>query len=114
MPICDKLAHELYHNRKDFFEGYTLAGPTITFGFIIATLFGAGFHLLLGGDARRLAAFLLSGWLGFVLGHLIGAALNIEIMSVGTLYLFPAALGSCLALLFAQGVTRSKPRRMKR
>jgi hypothetical protein len=47
-----------------FLEG-RMTVPTAVFGFIVATLFGAGFHLAFGGDMRRLALLLLAGWLGF-------------------------------------------------
>jgi hypothetical protein len=52
-----------------------LPTPTITLGFIIATLLGALFHFILGGDVRRLALFLLSSWVGFGIGHLVGVLL---------------------------------------
>ena len=52
-------------------EETILPGPTATFGFILATLYGAGFHFVVGGDVRRLALFLLSAWVGFGLGQLL-------------------------------------------
>lgn len=75
------------------------------FGFIIATLFGAGFHLILGGDMRRLAVFLLVGWLGFLLGHLAGVFLEVNLMNIGTLKFLPASFGAFMALFFAQALT---------
>jgi hypothetical protein len=81
-----------------------LPGPTLTFGFILATLFGAGFHLILGGDARRLAVFLLVGWLGFALGHLAGVSLEVRFMNVGALRLLPASFGAVIALLLVQAI----------
>ena len=88
-----------------------MTGPTLTFGFIIATLFGASFHLVLGGDARRLAVFLLAGWLGFGFGHLAGVFLEFDFMSVGALRILPASFGAFLALIFAQAVTSNRGRR---
>lgn len=78
-----------------------MPGPSFVFGFILATFYGALFHLLAGGDARRLALFLLAGWLGFVLGQVIGAALNVTVLDVGPVHALTASLGSWLALFAA-------------
>jgi hypothetical protein len=78
-----------------------LPGPTFTFAFILATLFGAVFHLIVGGDARRLALFLLAGWVGFGVGHLIGIAFQVNLFNVGTLRLLTASLGAVIALVAA-------------
>ena len=85
-------------------------GPTTVFGFIIATLFGAGFHLLVGGDARRLALFLLAGWGGFGLGQLISMMFSINIFNVGTLHIMSATLGAVIALVSAHLLTSDKNR----
>lgn len=90
-------------------RGTRLLSPIATLGFILATLFGAAFHLILGGDARRLALFLLCGWLGFALGHLIGTTLQINILNIGTLRVAAAAVGAIIAVLVAHFLT-AKPR----
>lgn len=86
-------------------------GPTTIFGFILATLFGAGFHLLAGGDARRLALFLLAGWIGFGLGHMIGVMFSIEILNIGTLHMATAALGAVIALFASYLLTTDNTNR---
>ena len=78
-----------------------LPTPTITLGFIIATLLGALFHLALGGDVRRLALFLLSSWVGFGVGHLIGVLLSFRLLNIGALHLLPALFGAITLLVFA-------------
>ncbi|MBZ0277983.1 MAG: hypothetical protein K8I60_17685 [Anaerolineae bacterium] len=87
-----------------------MPGPTVTFSFILATLCGAAFHLVMGGDARRLALFLLAGWVGFALGHILGGILGINILAIGTLRTFPALLGAFVALVVAQFLTRRQSR----
>lgn len=72
--------------------------PTLLFGFVLSTIYGAGFHVWQGGSARRLLLYLLAGWLGFVLGHVAAEAFEIRLMMVGTLNLIPATLGSVVAL----------------
>ena len=85
-------------------------GPTTIFGFVLATLFGAAFHIIVGGNARRLALFLLAGWVGFGLGHLVGAIFAINIFNIGTLHIVTAAVGAIVALLFAHVLTNDKNR----
>ncbi len=82
-----------------------MPGPTITFGFIIATLIASLFHLVLGGDARRFATFLLAGWVGFIIGHFTGDYLSFNVMNVGSLHLLPAIFGAIVLLIFTQAMT---------
>ncbi|MCI0710842.1 MAG: hypothetical protein L0154_11840 [Chloroflexi bacterium] len=78
-----------------------MPGPTILFGFVVATLFGSVFHLIVGGDARRLALFLMMSWVGFALGHITGDLLGIEILDIGALNMLNATAGAFLAMLLA-------------
>lgn len=85
--------------------------PGLTFGFLLATLVGAAFHLIFGGDARRLAIFLLAGWVGFGLGQLFGILFEIDLFSIGSLRLFTAVFGALLALGVVQMLTAGQSRR---
>jgi len=85
-----------------------LPGPTLTFGFILATLLGSLFHLILGGDVRRLAAFLVAGWVGFGIGHLLGVNLGIDVLSIGSLRTVPAVFGAIVVLLLTHFMTASR------
>jgi hypothetical protein len=76
--------------------------------FTLATLYGAGFHLWQGGGARRLALFLLAGWLGFALGQWVGEALSIRVLMIGALHWLTATLGSVLALFAARWLATSE------
>ena len=71
----------------------------LVLGFFLATAYGAGFHVILGGPARRILLYVLSAWLGFALGHLVGDLLNVTILKIGAVHLFSASLGAWLALL---------------
>lgn len=68
-------------------------------GFLVATAYGAGFHLILGGPARRIVLYVLSAWIGFTLGHFLGDLLNIAILKLGAVHLFSASLGAWIALI---------------
>jgi uncharacterized membrane protein YeaQ/YmgE (transglycosylase-associated protein family) len=88
-----------------------LPGPTLTLGFILATLFGAVFHLIFGGDARRLALYLLAGWVGFGIGHLLGQTLEINLFNIGSLRVVSASIGALVALFVANALNMSRTRK---
>lgn len=92
-----------------------MPSPSITFGFILATLIGAGFHLIFGGDARRLALFLLAGWFGFGVGQVVGMLFELDMFNVGTIRMLPAAVGAVGVLSITRLMTTdrraSRPKR---
>ncbi|MBN1287712.1 MAG: hypothetical protein JXB47_20095 [Anaerolineae bacterium] len=65
--------------------------------------------MIVGGDARRLALFLLAGWLGFLLGHVLGWLLNIRILDIGPVHTLTATVGAWLALFAARLLTGAPP-----
>lgn len=75
----------------------TAAG--VVLGFLLATIYGAGFHLVLGGPARRILLYVLAAWIGFTLGHFLGDLLSINLLKLGPVYLFSASLGAWIALI---------------
>jgi uncharacterized membrane protein YeaQ/YmgE (transglycosylase-associated protein family) len=68
----------------------------------LATLYGAAFHFIVGGGTRRLALYLMAGWLGFAVGQLLGGAFNVTLLSIGTIHMVAASLGALVALLLAR------------
>lgn len=88
-----------------------MPGPGLVFAFVMATLYGALFHFILGGDARRLALFLLAGWIGFGLGHFAGLVLGVEVFSLGALRMIPATIGSFVSLFAVRALTTGQRRR---
>lgn len=91
-----------------------MPGPSIVFSFILATLYGAAFHLVSGGDARRLALFLLAAWLGFALGHAFGEMVGVTLIDIGPLHMLTATVGAWLALVVARLLTRQPIKRLSR
>ncbi|NJL57685.1 hypothetical protein HC928_23070 [bacterium] len=77
----------------------------MTFAFVVATLLGAIFHLVAGGDARRFALFLVAGWFGFGVGHLLADSLSLDVLRIGTLEMGGAVVGSLSALLLVRYLT---------
>ncbi len=86
-----------------------MPSPTLTFGFVLATLYGAGFHLMMGGGPHRLVAFLAAGWLGFSVGHIVGVLFDVTLFSIGAIRLLSASIVAGLALIFAHALTRQRP-----
>jgi uncharacterized membrane protein YeaQ/YmgE (transglycosylase-associated protein family) len=83
--------------------------PTVVFGFILATLYGATFHLIFGGNTRQLALYLLAGWLGFALGQVFGSAFAVRAFNIGSINTFAATLGAWLALFITRLLTGKRP-----
>lgn len=75
------------------------AAAALVLGFLLATAYGAGFHVIQGGPARRILLYVLAAWVGFLIGHFLGDFLNIELFKLGALHLFSASLGSWIALI---------------
>ncbi len=82
-----------------------MPGPTFTLGFIIATLMVTVTHMLVGGEARRLALLLLAGWLGFSIGHILGNLFEITVFDIGQLHLVSGLVGGAVALFAAVTLT---------
>jgi hypothetical protein len=61
----------------------TVLSPAFTVGAILATLYGATVHMILGGDGRRLAATIVAAWVGFWIGLAIAQIMELHVMSLG-------------------------------
>ena len=61
--------------------------PTLIFGGLVATLYGAIFHLIRGGGLGKLLLYILLSWAGFFLGQYIGERTSWEFINVGALNL---------------------------
>jgi hypothetical protein len=70
----------------------------LVLGFLLATAYGAAFHLIIGGPPRRLVLYVLAAWIGFILGHFVGDFLGIEVLKLGVVHLLSASLGAWIAL----------------
>lgn len=88
--------------------------PAFVGGALISTLFGAGFHLFFGGNGWRLGLYLLAGWLGFALGHIVGNFSGVTVGRLGPLNLLTATLGSWIALFAARWLANSDFRRAEK
>lgn len=81
---------------------------------MVATLYGSAFHLIVGGGARHLALYLLSGWIGFTLGQSLGDLLGISVLRMGQINFVAASLGALLALIAARIFSSERPSSARR
>ncbi len=72
--------------------------PAFILAFLIATLYGAAFHLVRGGGAGRLVLYILLSWAGFAAGQFLADARGWTFASIGSIHLGMATLGSLLFL----------------
>lgn len=73
--------------------------PSIIFAFLIASLYGALYHLIRGGGLGRLLLFMIFGWAGFAGGHLLGIWQGWRLIPLGELDLGISTLGSLIFLV---------------
>lgn len=73
----------------------------LVLGFLLATAYGAAFHLIVGGRPRKIFLYILAAWVGFTLGHFIGDLIGIEAFQLGAIHLLAASLGAWIALVFS-------------
>lgn len=73
--------------------------PTLLFGVLLSSLYGALFHLWRNGGLGRLILYLALSWVGFWAGHLVAGMLNWTFGSVGALNTGLATVGSILFMI---------------
>jgi hypothetical protein len=71
---------------------------SVLLGVVVSTLLGALLHLWRGGSLGRLIFYIFASWVGFWIGHFIGASLNWTFFNVGPLNLGMAILGDFITL----------------
>lgn len=79
--------------------------PSLLLALLIASLYGGLYHLIRGGGLGRLLLFLIFGWAGFALGHLIGVWLGFLLIPLGEVNLGLSTLGSLVMLVLGDWVS---------
>ncbi len=82
--------------------------PGALLSLLLATAYGAGFHLLFGGPIRKLLLYLFAAWMGFALGQWTGATLDLTVLDIGPVHAFAASLGAWLALFLTRWLVRDR------
>ena len=76
-----------------------LLSPPFVLSAVVSTALAALFNLWQGGNTRDLALYLAAGWLGFVIGELVGDWIGLDLLMIGEVHIVEASL-TCGLLLF--------------
>ena len=77
--------------------------PTILLSILIASLYGALFHVFAGGTRTRLLVYIVLSCAGFFAGHFIGAWMRWIVLRVGAVDLGMGTAGSVILLGLGYG-----------
>jgi hypothetical protein len=77
----------------------------LVLGFLLATIYGAAFHVVFGGPLKRIVLYLGAAWFGFFIGQFAGDFLNFELLKLGKIHLVSATVGAWAMLLAAWWLT---------
>jgi hypothetical protein len=80
--------------------------PALLFGIVLSSAYGAAFHFWKNGSLRKLALYMFLAWLGFWVGHFLGAALGWTFAAIGPLYAGMATVGAALFLSVGDWLSR--------
>jgi hypothetical protein len=80
----------------------SLSSPALVLSIIIASAYGALFHVWKGKTAKDLLVYLAAGLVGFGLGQLAGDTLRLGIFMIGQVHIIEASLMCWLILLIAK------------
>lgn len=80
----------------------SLSSPALVLSIIIASAYGALFHVWKGKTAKDLLIYLAAGLGGFGLGQLVGNNLGLGIFMIGQVHVVEASLMCWLILFIAK------------
>lgn len=84
--------------------------PSMLFALLVASFYGASYHLIRGGGLGRLLLYFCLSIAGFIAGHLIGIWRGWTFIPLGTLNLGLSSLGSIILLICGDWLTRIESR----
>ncbi len=80
----------------------TLNYPLLVLSLVLATLYGALFHLLWGRSFKQLFLSWLAAVVGFAAGQLLASVLGWRDLMIGELHLIAASVLSWILMAFAR------------
>jgi hypothetical protein len=80
----------------------SLSSPALILSIIMASAYGALFHVWKGETAQDLLIYLAAGLVGFGLGQLVGNTLDLGIFMIGQVHAVEASLICWLILFIAK------------
>jgi hypothetical protein len=93
-----------------------LISPGLAVSALLATAYGAAFHLWRGGGFGMLLRYLLAAWGGFALGQAAGWLAGWDYLMLGQVHLLEGTLGSVVLMLIVRWLAASpaEPDRLSR
>lgn len=85
---------------------FSMTLPAFIFGLLIASLYGAAFHLWRGGGLGRLLLYLVLSWIGFWAGHFVAERFGWTFGSVGPLHIGLATIFSLIFLFIGYWLSK--------
>ncbi len=76
--------------------------PSLLLSALIASVYGALFHVWRGRSFRELPLYLIASGLGFALGQSIANLIGLDIFMIGPIHIIEASLGSWTMLFIAR------------
>ena len=83
-------------------------------GLTIASACAFLYHIVRGGSLKQLAIYIVSAWVGFFSGHLLGELIHWKLLRLGSINLFPALLGTILSLVLTAVLIKPNSRSQKK
>jgi hypothetical protein len=85
----------------------SLISPGLAISALLATAYGAAFHLWRGGGLSVLLRYLAAAWAGFALGQLMGWLGGWEFLMLGQVHVAEGTLGSVVLMMLAHWLIAS-------
>ncbi|MFO8037446.1 MAG: hypothetical protein R6U57_12550 [Anaerolineales bacterium] len=83
-----------------------MTSPALFFSFLLASLFGSGFHFWKGDGGEKLFLYLFLSWLGFALGHLFAEYIDFSLLMIGPISAGFGSIGSLFFLFLGHWTSR--------
>jgi hypothetical protein len=77
----------------------SLISPGLALSALVATAYGAAFHLWRGGGFGVLLRYLIAAWAGFAAGQVVGWLAGWEFLMLGQVHMLEGTLGSIVLML---------------
>lgn len=81
--------------------------PSITLGFVIASLIGVAFYFVFGKGWLRLGIYWAVAVVGFFIGQIITTLLNFSLFRIGSVNVLEATIACLIALFITRAVWRA-------
>jgi hypothetical protein len=86
-----------------------LISPGLAISALLATAYGAAFHLWRGGGVNALVRCLVAAWGGFALGQVVGWLCGWEFLMLGQVHLLEGTVGSALLMVMIYWLMVPRP-----